>query len=382
MTTLSVTDCASREDAVKRFLDVIEKHGERIQATKRKIESIYRFRTPEEPFFSYDIENGNTYRPSRWVSCRSEYKLDTAMQQIEYNLEALPKTDYLPILSAHSGGIEFFPRLFGGEFETSDGGACLPKFFLVRDLSEDVDRIPEVDITKKESVSEALEDTTALLDYTGGAVCIAYPYMQGCFNNVYRFMDQEAMLIACIQEKEQMRRLLKKIYGVRAQILAAVRNRVGSDELLRVRGHGHHPAWVRSIVIDDFISVVRPEDYFDTCSEVWQQMSEDAGPAFLHTCGPISQCVDLYRRLPGLLASEFVYAAGQRKTTAQVEALKDALYEKVVLYSIGLPFGGVVDDPVNLTPGWIRTISSGGGIMLNGTGTLRQGRDLCETLEL
>ena len=361
---------------------MLDRHAERIEATRRKLESIYRFTTPEEPFLSFDVEGGHQYRPSRWVSTRSEHSLDMGMQRIAHDLELLPKADMLPVLGTRAGGIDFLPRLFGGEFETSSRGECLPKFFLVHDLARDVDRLPEVEIEKSGTVAEALDDTAALVDYTRGRVCVTYLYMQGCLNNVCRFMDQEQMLLACLREKDQMRKLLGKIYQVRARILKAVRERVGNDDLLRVRGHGHHPPWVRGLVIDDFISVIRPEDYFETCSDVWRQMDRDAGAVFLHTCGPIAQCVDLYGRLPGLLASEFVYARGQRKTTEQVEALKASLDKKVVLYSMGLPFGGVVDDPENLNPDWIRNVSRGGGMMFNGTGTADQARELCDRLEL
>ena len=384
--SITVSDCSSREEALRRFLHVIDEQSERVQATKNKLEKIYRFQTPSEPFFSYDIQDGHTYQPSSWVSDRCEYKLDTAMQRIMYNLRALPQADFLPVLSAHpgdgggAGGVAFFPILFGGRYEITSGGAFLPRFYLVRDLVRDIDRLPEIDITRCNSVQEALEDTQRLIEYTRGKVCIGYPYMQGCLNNAYRFMDQQQMLMACIEAKQHMRRLLMRIYRVRSSIIRAVRGLVGNDELLRIRGH--HPAWVRGLVVDDYISVVGPEDYYDVCCEVWQAMHDESGPIYLHTCGPISQCVGIYRRLPGLLASEFVYAEKQQKTTHQVAALKHELDRKTVLYSLGLPTQKVVDDMENLTPEWLRQMSAGGGFMLNGCGSLEEGRALVARLEL
>ena len=97
----------------------------------------------------------------------------------------------------------------------------------------------------------------------------------------------------------------------------AVRARVGIDYLLRVRGQGHHPLWVRGLVIDDSVSVVRRGDYYDTHGDEYEQMSADAGAVYLHTCGPTAQSVDLFGRLPGLLASEFLYAERQQKTARQ-----------------------------------------------------------------
>ena len=378
MTTSSIIGCASRKEAVKRFLDIIEKQGSRIEATKRKLESIYRFQTPDRPFVSFDIENGHEYQPSSWVSSRCEYKLDTSMQSILFHLEAVPQADYLPILSAHSGRMEFLPRLFGGEYDIRPEGAFLPKYYLIHDLENDIQKLPEVDILKKETVLETLSDTVALIEMTQGKVCVAYPYMQGCFNNVYRFMDQGKMLMACIESKELMSLLMKRIYHVRIQILKAVRKAVGNDELLRIRGF--HPPWIRSLMIDDFISVVKPQDYFDVCSEVWQAMYNDMGPVYLHTCGPISQCIDLFEKLPGLLASEFVYVDGQEKTTAQIELLKKRLYGKVVLFSIGLSNGYAVDDTENLTGDWVEQLSRGGGFMFNATGSAQQGRHILDQL--
>ena len=78
-----------------------------------------------------------------------------------------------------------------------------------------------------------------------------------------------------------------------------------------------------------------------------------------------------------------MYAGGQTKTTLQVEQLKEELYGKVVLYSVGFPSGArAVDDMENLTAEWLEKMSQGGGFMIDAHGTLEEGKKLFEKLEL
>jgi hypothetical protein len=95
-----LADSASRAEAMKRFFGALDRHEERIRRTRRKVDAIYAFRTPESPYVEYGITENMTsvfqpyeYRRSRWAGTDHEKRPDAALQRIVWTLEALPRSD-------------------------------------------------------------------------------------------------------------------------------------------------------------------------------------------------------------------------------------------------------------------------------------------------
>jgi hypothetical protein len=194
-------------------------------------------------------------------------------------------------------------------------------------------------------------------------------------------MNHSEMLMACHASKEAMRDLASRIWQVAIRMVRALQQAVGTD-VLTPRARFYQPSWVQGLVVDDYISVIGPQDYYDVCVDAWRAMSEAVGPCFFHTCGPVQHCVDVLATLPGLVGFETAFVDRRSKTTYELEELKARLQGQVVVNSTPLPLGHTVSDPENLTISWLQRISQGGGFVLGARGTVEEGRQLLNRLGL
>jgi hypothetical protein len=142
------------------------------------------------------------------------------------------------------------------------------------------------------------------------------------------------------------------------------------------------PPWIRGLLVDDYVSVLRPENYEAVTRTSWQMIADRIGPTFLHTCGPVLKWAGMLRRLPGLAGMETAFVHGFSKTTSELEELKRALRGTVVLQSFELPHGEIVHDEESLTAEWLRRMSENGGFIMQGSGPAKRGRELFRLLGL
>jgi len=373
----------TRKDAVASLLDLLEAHSAKTEETKRLTEQIYAFQTPDRPVFRFDVggyEAGEfTYERSSWVRSELDGMLDHNMQRARYQLENLPESDSVPVL--HPGEYEslIIPRMFCGDFDVlPDGGGSTVTKYGITDLERDLPHLPDVDPVKTETGARALERVRFLAEETQGKVLIAYPQLLGPMTNAMLIMPQTEMLIATRTCPELLRVLMNRISQVTIQMIQAMQEAVGAS-VLRPRYRFYQPEWVRGLFVDDYVSVVRPEDYLAVCADAFGAMYEAVGPIYLHTCGPVMQCADMLTQLPGLKAFETTYVVGTEPTTTRhLEELKERVHGRLVLsvfedaYYNPVP----VSDEENFTASWLERMSQGGGFIAMSTGTVKQGRGL------
>ena len=377
--TTLLHQAATRGEALRIFLALLDRHAERIAKTKARVEDIYRFVTPDRPVVDFDV-SGFNHCGGAWVQSAQDGLLDGQMQQIAFRLESLPEADFVPCMSPGTMGSEFIPLMFGAEFDYPADGGAVPKGYLLQSLA-DVARLPEVDIRETPQGRAVLENTRFLYELTEGKVNIVYPQMQGPITNTVRLMEQMEVLMACAEDPEGMAHFALTVWRPAIQVMQEMRAIVGADSgVLRPRGRFYQPAWVQGLLVDDYISVIAPEQYLAITAEAYRRTVETMGAIFLHTCGPVCQCVPALIASPGLVGFEVVFLRGQRKTTEDLRGLKAQLQGKVVLNSVQLPFGETVHDEENLTAEWLAGMTDGGGFMLNATGTADEGRGLLERL--
>lgn len=366
-----------RESAVRVFFEALAPHQERIAATERRADAIFRFQTPDRPFIQYDVTDaaaGLEQKPAQWAKSNLDHSLAWQLVNMILTLEALPESDYVPMLNPGYGNSDLIPRLLGAEFDVMPDGACIPKTFFLHDLAADLPKLSRPDPAVTEPCRGILETSRFLVESTAGRLPIVYPQMQGPTTNAVRLMDQEDYLVACLTEPELVRRLSEHLTGMMIDISKALWQAVGNPALFRPRQRGVQPAWVRGLMVDDYISVVNPETYLEVTRSSWQMMSEQLGPIFLHTCGPTLQCGDMLTKLPGLTGFETTFVNGFSKTTADLEAQKAVVRGRVAFQSFILPDNRTVQDESNLTADWLRRISVGGGFLLHTAGTVERGR--------
>jgi hypothetical protein len=259
-------------------------------------------------------------------------------------------------------------------------GATIPKSFLLRDLAADLGKLARPDPWTVEPSRSVLDTCQRLVEATQGRLPIVYPQMQGPTTNAVRLMNQEDYLCACLAEPDLVRQLSEHITGMIIDLHKAVWKAIGDPALARPRQRGVQPAWVRGLLVDDYISVVKPRAYLEVAGSSWQLMSKLLGPIFLHTCGPTFQCGGMLSQLPGLAGFETTFVNRFSKTTADLEAQKALVTGRVAFQSFILPDNRTVQDEANLTAGWLRGISGGGGFLLHTGGPAEQGRTLLKRL--
>ena len=366
-----------RAGAVRIFFDALAPHQARVAATERRADAIFRFQTPDRPFIQYDVTDAATgleQKPAQWAKSNLDHALAWQLMGMILNLEAVPESDYVPMLNPGYGTSDLIPRMLGAEFDAAADGAVIPRAFLVRDLATDLPKLSWPDSMTVEPCRGVLETCRFLVEATGGRLPIVYPQMQGPTTNAVRLMNQEDYLVACLTEPELVRRFSEHLTGMIIDISKALWQAIGNPVLARARGRGVQPAWVRGLLVDDYISVVNPETYLEVVRSSWQMMSEQLGPIFLHTCGPTLQCGDMLLQLPGFAGFETTFVNGFSKTTADLEAQKAIVQGRVAFQSFILPDNRTVQDEANLTADWLHGISAGGGFLLHTAGPAERGR--------
>ena len=384
-----------RRESVSRFLDLLEKNGERIEETKQLVAQIYRFETPERPMVEFDVTQTPDWRysgilwqweyvESPWVNSELDRMLDHNIQRIRYQLENLPETDYVPALE---GGGAPIAEMFGAERTSLPGrSGSIFKKKVIENLEHDIALLPEVEPEKIEHCADALEKLRFLAEMTDGKVLLTYPSMGGALNTASDLMGIDEMLIATSISKDALRKLVLRISWAIARTIKAFQRAVGED-LLIPRRRFYQPPWVKGLQVDDFTAVIRPDDYYEICADGWDVLNKEVGASYLHTCGPVIQCADLFTRLPGLAAFETVFVYPNSKKTNELEEMKYRLNGKVVMSSLGLPVAtdvwcSTVSDPENLTASWLEEMSKGGGFNMHNWGTPDEGRQLLRRLGL
>jgi len=376
----SIRKARTRQDAVAIFLDLLELHKPRIEETKCLVGQIYEFETPDRPVVEFDV-TGHRYKKSQWVRSDLDQLLDSNIQSLCFQIESLPESDFVPCLGPGWGHSDLIGRMLGAEYDILEDGGVLAKSNLITDLDRDLVNLPDPDPSRTEVGAKVLRNVCFLAEATNGKVPITYPQMQGPLTNAARLMDHSEMLMACHDSKEAMRELSNRIWQIAIRMVKALQEAVGAD-LLTPRRRFHQPAWVRGLIVDDYLSVIRPDDYYDICADAWEAMHKAVGPIFFHTCGPVKQCTEVMTRLPGLVGFETAFIDGRSKTTHELEELKARFQGQVVINSFELPLGEPVSDPENLTASWLEKISQGGGFMLQVSGAVEEGRGLLGRLGL
>jgi hypothetical protein len=391
MQTSPMKYSADRKDTIKWFFDVLDSHEERIQRTKSKVDSIYAFRTPDTPYFEYALTDPNTsavtpfeYKAGAWVETEYDNRLDGALQRIAYYLKVFPQNDYVPSIHPGHGRSDLIPGLYGCDFDYTPEGAVINKNYRITDLGSDIDGFlaENIDLAADPIIAEQVEYARFASEAVEGRVQIVYPQLQGLLTNSMRLMEQTEMLMACVTDKPNMVRLSERIAEHMIGIVKLMLKATGSPKRIRPRGRFHQPSGVVGLMVDDYISVIRPQDYFDICNSSWQMMADELGPIYMHTCGPVAQDAEILLNLPGLVGLETAFVDHQHTTTVNVMDMKKRLEGRIVLGTFGLPHGEPVQDIHNLSRAWLDTMSEGGGYMMHASGTYNFGRHLFEKLAI
>ena len=172
------SQAADRESAVRVFFDALAPHQERIAATERRADRIFRFQTPDRPFIQFDATDaaaGLDPQPPRWAKHGLDHVLSGQLTAMILSLEALPESDYVPMLNPGYGTSDFIPRMLGSEFDVLPGGICIPKAFLLRELATDLPKLARPDPATTEPGRSILETCRYLVEATQGRLSIVYP---------------------------------------------------------------------------------------------------------------------------------------------------------------------------------------------------------------
>ena len=110
-------EAPDRTTAVGVFFDALAPYQERIAATERRADDIFRFRTPDRPFIQYDATDaaaGLDLKPARWAANDLDRSLAGQLSGMILTLAAVPDSDYVPMLNPGYGTSDLIPRMLGG----------------------------------------------------------------------------------------------------------------------------------------------------------------------------------------------------------------------------------------------------------------------------
>ena len=378
----------TRDEALKVFFDVLGEHADKVSATVKRAEDIYAFRTPDRPFFQYDVQGVSYGAPAEWAQSPLDHALHGELQWNLFNLEAIPESDFVASLQSYGAGPNLIPELFGVEFEQQETEVITvfhPKAPVVRDLATDIDRLLDIAPEDTDHGRAAAERTRFLAEMTEGRIDFVYPQLGGPMVNVCRMMSESDALMASIAEPDALHRLVNMAADKMIAWKKMLYRAAGDPPRFRPRRRFYQPPPVAAVMVDDWVSVMGPEQYMGATSEAWRKITDAIGPAFLHTCGPVLKFMDSFLNLPGLAGFEAYFMDGRERTTALMEEAKSKLAGKRVmcaLFADRLPNPVIVDDDENLTPEWLREMTEDGGFMLQATGSLEWGRALIKRLGL
>ena len=360
--------CDSRNDAKKIFLDLLAEYAWLIGASKRKMNQIYSFETPETPYVEFGLTSGFEAKRAPWVQNRIDSSINDTMQFIAYQLQSTPEFDFVPSIGFGPGDSGLVARLFGSKTELLEDGALLVRKYAATTL-EELSHLDQPDIEANAEVREMVDDVERISSFFDRCIEITYPALQGPITNLVRILPQEETLMSICTDPEVIKTMSTRIADVTISILRKMHRIAGGSECFRPRGRFWQPPEIKGLFVDDYVSVIRPSNYLEVCSEGWEHMAQQIGPLFLHTCGPTLQAAEAFKKLPGLRGFETAYVNKQHKTTLDIQEMKRLLGGKVVFCSFGLPFGNAVEDGENLTADWLRQTSCGGGFALQASGT-------------
>lgn len=374
----AIAQAKDQKSAVSAFREGLAKYEGRIACSKAKMQDIYDGATPSAPYVEYGLADGKEILKSDWV--RNEYQavLSRDMQDILLNLELLKGFDYVPYIGPK--GIKnsgYIAKLFGSLFTDHGGSGIVMDRYAIQS-AEEVDDLVMPNIKKDPTVQQLCEHVKFLTDALEGAVDLVYPQLQGPATNSFRVIDQEEGLMATLTDPESMRKLGMMVTRTAISVLKELAAAAGSLSLFRPRGRFYQPGNVKGLLVDDWISTMSPQSYYDIYRDSFQMMQEEIGDIFFHTCGPALQAADILVKLPGVRMMECAFLDGQTKCVKDLFRMKQKVGGQMVFCSFGLPCGEIVQDEENLTRDVLIQLSQGGRFAIQAYGSLEYANQLAK----
>ena len=381
-------EAGSLEDAVRIFGEAAECFRGRIERTRSKAADVYAGVTPEGPY----VEFGAHYfevepRKARpWEDTPNKAHLAGSLWHCILNLEMLPRYDYVPSVGLPDlGGSGFVASLFGTEYINLGANGIKITRHAIGDMSE-VGRLRQPDVGRdgrfKRSAECAGFIAESLGDALGDTVEITYPQLQGPSTNALRVVPEEAGLMAVKEDPRRMESLALMVTGVMADFIKGLFAAAGGPDRFRPRARFLAPPRVKGLMVDDWISVVDPDDFKQCFSSSYGMMRREVGPLFLHTCGPTLQIADLMGGLAGLEGFETAFIKGTSKTYGMLAEMKGAIGGRYTFCSFGMPDGSLMEGEEKVAPDQIRRLSEGGRMMFQAYGDPRYAVKLAAELGL
>ncbi|MCL2665045.1 MAG: hypothetical protein FWE82_05480 [Defluviitaleaceae bacterium] len=354
---------SAQKNALSDFNAVLDKHETRIAASKKKVEDIYGGITPDEPYVEYETYGFGYERP-HWAKSEELDSLAYAMQYISWRLENFAGLDYIPCVGLPgAAGSGYVAARFGTEYrDLGSDGILITKHAI--DSVDKVCNLPQPDISGEEYFLKACGYAEMYADAFCGRVQITYPQLQGASTNALRVLPQEEGLAALLHSPDEMKILAEKVTAVMLEFILGLHRAAGGAKFFRPRGRFATPAHVSGLMVDDWISVVRPETFKRVFLSSYEMMHNALGGIFLHTCGPVLQTTNLLAELPGIEGFETAFVQNSSKTTENMLEMKQAAGGRYTFCSFCLPDGKMAADEENVTPGFVKKMSEGGRFML------------------
>lgn len=295
--------------------------------------------------------------------------LEHQVEQMNRQFEAMPEADVLPMLNTQEFGQAFVPSLFGVEVAVDEIQPPYSHGRVIRDLREDLARLPKrVDLEKDGWGPRLRERMRLFLEATDYAVPIGVVDYQSPYGVATKLIDNEALMIAMYDTPELVHELMGRATQAIIDSVRTMQRWAGDPALIATNPDFRFPEG-GCIVWDDYVSVISPDLHTTFCLPYNERLYAEFGRGHFHTCGPyFPNYLDPVLRHKGLRSIDISWMLrGLGRTREDMLLLKErARAAGVVLQGPLVAKQTSMDwaeKPVDPDEDFLRRMAAGGGLL-------------------
>lgn len=211
--------------------------------------------------------------------------VENALQEINFQLETFPDTDFVPFFQLPYLGEGIIPSFFGAEQLIAED---YPPYTKGRVLStwEDVRKLPgQIDPEHDGWGPRIKEAVDIFLDATGGEIPVGVPDHQSPYGIATKLIGNETLMMGLYDDPDGVVDFLNLCRRAASDTIKAMEKWAGDPDKI-IKNYRAPLPGCGLILWDDYISVLTPELHIKYCTPVNNALYDEYGPGHMHTCGP------------------------------------------------------------------------------------------------
>jgi len=305
----------------------------RIGEARERLSLAFQHRTGDcIPFFFNMMAKPREVFNYKDLAIDHEKALQLQVERWNLQFKLFPDCDVVPNFNMGDTGQGVIPSMFGAENISNDYGPPFTEGRIIKNLEEDLPRLPKkIDPFHDGWGPLCLERLKFFLEATDGEVPCMYLDHQSPFGLAAKLIDGTQLMMEMYDHPDLVKELFKIVTDAMIDTIKAQREVACSPELLI--GSGWQPDFYNHLTIwDDFVSVIKPEQYEEFCKEPNERLFREFGSGHLHTCGPVfpESILEVMMKTEGCDSIDLTALRGETRTKEDTLKLKEIIRGKCV----------------------------------------------------